>query len=218
MDCLGGSVQANATLGRAVRLLLRSVGGGVPGVLDAATMGQPAKLGLCFAEAVELSPWPPLHTTLGFAAETSAVTAVGISGTLEIVHAESDEPLELLITVAQCMRAGGGIGSRGLIGGESPLLVLSPEHARLLADAGLGREQTQQELWDRARLPLDQIAPSVAARVRHARADTGEGADQPLRLAARPADILIAVAGGIGVKSTYLPSWGGGTRAVTVAV
>lgn len=218
IDCLGGSARANATIGRALRLVLRSVGGAIPGQMDAATMGQPAKLGLCFAENLDASPWPPLHTTRGLQADQSGVTLVGISGTVEIVYAESDEPGEILETVAAAMRAAGSLGSHGMIGGGSPLLVLSPEHAQALARSGLDRAAVQRELWRRCVLPVADLPTRRAERLRGARQEGIDPSADVLRVAAVPEDILVAVAGGTGVKSTYLPSWGGGTRAITLRV
>jgi hypothetical protein len=218
-DCLGGSARANATIGRALRLLLRSVGGGGPAGMDRATMGQPAKLGLCFAENLARSPWPPLHAARGLPPETDAVTAVGISGTVEVVHAEDGDPREILTTLAGSMLIAGTAGSHGLLGGGSPLVVLSPEHACALDAAGYDRAAVQRALWERAVLPWERLAPSVVARRRQTMdGPEGEAEKAGLRIAATPEDILVAVAGGVGVKSTYMPSWGGGTRAVIVRV
>ena len=217
-DCLGGSAHANATIGRAVRLALRTLGGAIPGAMDAATMGQPAKVGLCFTENVAASPWPPLHTTRGFRANDDAVTVAGIAGTTEVVHGESEDAEEILVTMAGSMLSPGNIGSRGLVGGGSPLVVLSPEHARALASAGLDRAAVQNRLWRQACLPLSALPAARANSIRRARHDHGQDTERPLSVAATAEDILITVAGGIGIKSSYLPSWGGGTRAITVEV
>lgn len=217
-DCLSGSTRANATIGRALRLLLRAVGGGGTTGMDRATMGQPAKLGLCFAENILRSPWPPMHGKLGLSPDISAVTVAGISGSVEVVHAEDGDPPEILITLAHSMQIAGTAGSQGLLGGGSPLVVLSPEHAKALHQAGYERADVQRTLWERAVLPWDRLAPSVAGRRRRGPDQSSEEDGPGLRIAAHPQDILVAVAGGIGVKSTYLPSWGGGTRAVTVPV
>jgi hypothetical protein len=217
-DCLGGSYHANAAIGRALRLVLRAVGGGGPAAMDHATMGQPAKLGLCFAENLQRSPWSPLHTELGFGAADGAVTVVGISGTVEIVHADDGDPHGILDTLAASLTIAGSVGSQGLLGGGSPLVVLSPEHARHLSDAGYTRAGVRRAVWDRAILPWDRIAPSVVARLRSGSDALDSGGTLGLRVARDPADIIIAVAGGIGVKSTIMPSWGGGTRPVTVRI
>ena len=217
VDCLGGSTHANAAVGRALRLALRILGGATPGGMDAATMGQPAKLGLCFAEHEAASPWPPLHVERGFPPEADVVTVAGVSGTVEVVHAESGPAHDILATMARSTTIAGSLGSGGLLGG-APLVVFSPEHARALADAGLTKDAARRALWELAVLPLDQLAPSAAARLHAARRDAGADADAPVRIANRPEDILVLVAGGTGVKSTYMPGWGGGTWPVSVRV
>lgn len=220
-DCLGGSVWANAAIGRAVRLALRILGGAIPGAMDAATMGQPAKLGLCFAEREDASPWPPLHVERGFPAAAAVVTAVGISGTLEVVFGESSESGDILQTMARSMTIAGTLGSRVLLGGGAPLVIFSPEHASALADAGLSKDDVRRALWERAVMNLEDLAPAAARRVQSerqaARGDVAD-VDAPVRAAERAEDILIVVAGGTGVKSTYMPGWGGGTWPASVPV
>ncbi|MGI8550925.1 MAG: hypothetical protein ACR2PL_09090, partial [Dehalococcoidia bacterium] len=114
-DCLGGSTSANARIGRAFRLILMNLGGARTGGLDMATMGQPAKVGLCFAENEQRSPWTPLHVERGYDPSESAVTLCGISGTVEVVSAGNGGADEILQTIAQSMLIAGNIGSAGLI-------------------------------------------------------------------------------------------------------
>jgi hypothetical protein len=194
-NCLGPGVRANAAIGRAVRLVLQNLGGARAGGMDMATMGQPAKFGLCFAENEDRSPWEPLHVERGFRAQDSVVTVAGISGTVEVVHASSIEPDEVLATVAGSMTIAGNVGGAGMLGGGEPLVVLSYEHAQAIAAAGWSKADAKRYLFGRATL----AAPTSPNRV--------------LRVAARAEDIMIVVAGGVGVKSTYMPTWGGGTRA-----
>ncbi|WP_089720179.1 hypothetical protein [Candidatus Entotheonella palauensis] len=82
--CFGPGWQANATIGRALRLLLINVGGAVPGVQDMSVMGQPGKYTMCVGENEEESPWEPLHVERGLQPRQSAVTVVGISGCFNI--------------------------------------------------------------------------------------------------------------------------------------
>src|SRR6202022_4546232 len=77
---LGPGPWANASIGRALRLVLLNVGGGSSGVGDMSSLGQPAKFSFCMAEAEEESPFAALHTTHGFATHASAVTVVGVEG------------------------------------------------------------------------------------------------------------------------------------------
>lgn len=195
VNCLAPGNHANATLGRAIALTLRNVAGMATGVADMATMGQPAKYGLCFAEAAD-SPFPPFHARRGLAADASAVTVLGISGTAEVLPSVEtgnwDTPENVLEPVALMMHAslvaGGGARKPEAAG---QVLLLPPELATLIAHRG----------WQ-----VDAIGSHLAGAID--RLATGNPATDP-------DDIHVVVTGGPGVKMTVLPLWGGGTRVVT---
>lgn len=211
-NALGPGVRGNATLGRALRLVLHNIGGARPGHTDKATMGQPGKYTLCCAENEAANPWQPLHVWRGYRPDQSTVTAVGASGTVEIVDATSQSADSLLVTLAHSMTIAGTLGGSNRLGGGQPLLLLAPEHAAMLARQ-YTRAQVQEALFSLARLPMAALAPEAAARVRQRRQQATE-----VLVAERPADILLAVVGAAGAKSTYVPTWGGTTRAVTRVV
>ncbi len=216
-NALGPGNRANATIGRAVRLVLQNVGGARPGEIDMATIGQPAKYGFCFAENEAESPWPPLHVERGFAPHESVVTVVGAAGIVEVVDSSSREPDDLAQTFAASMGIAGTVGGSGLLGGGEPLLVIPPEQARLLAQAGCSKAAFRERVWSRAALPLAELSPAVRANLEgRLGQDAGlPGAEGVLRVAATSADILLVVAGGVGIKAAYVPTWGGSTRAVS---
>jgi hypothetical protein len=212
-NALGPGAAGNATLGRALGLVLRNVAGAVPGQTDMSTQGQPAKYTFCFAENEPASPWGALHAARGLASTQAAVTVFSASGLLEIVDAASSDGAGVLTTCAQSMLAAGSLGGTGLLGGGQPLLLLAPEHAALIARTH-SREQAQAALLAQARLPLERLAPDVRA---HLLAGLPPGAPAPAAaaIAGQPEDVLLAVVGGVGRKSTYVPGWSGGGRAVT---
>ncbi|HEY7295824.1 MAG TPA: hypothetical protein VH916_12335 [Dehalococcoidia bacterium] len=214
-NCLSGGVRANATIGRALRLILQNLGGARAGGMDMATMGQPAKLGLCFAENEARSPWPPLHVERGFGIDETVVTVAGISGTVEVVHGGNSEAQEILLTLAHSMTIAGNMGSAGYLGGGEPLVVLSYEHAQALATAGMDKAAVKRFLWQHARLPLHLLGEQTAAQIRANRPPEHGDA---LLVSPTPEEIMLVVAGGVGIKSTYMPTWGGGTRAQSVRV
>lgn len=208
-NALGPGNRANATIGRAIRLVLQNVGGARPGEIDMATLGQPGKYTFCFAENEGESPWPPLHVERGFDRSASAVTVFGVSGTIEIVDSESAEPAALAQTFAQSMLIAGNVGSAGLLGGGDPLIVMPPEHAEVFARAGCSKEDVKALIFERALLPIDRLAPALRER-----AAAGGAKDGCLRIARAAGDVAIVVAGGVGRKAAYVPAWSGGTRAV----
>lgn len=212
-NALGPGERSNATIGRALALALRNIGGAVPGRSDMATMGQPGKYTLCCAEREQASPWEPLHVSRGYAREQSAVTVVGAAGTMEMKDDRSTTAEEVLTTFAGSIASAGAVGAGGLLSGGEPLLLIAPEHAAIIGRT-FSRAQAQAFLHRHARLPLDALPPAVRAHVAETM-NVAEGDAAGLRVSETPEDILLAVVGGVGIKSTYVPTWGGSTRAVT---
>jgi hypothetical protein len=210
-NAFGPGNRGNATIGRAVRLTLQNVGGARPGEIDMATLGQPAKYTFCFAENEAESPWTPLHVDRGFSREASVVTVVGISGTIEIVDSESRTGADLAQTFAESMLIAGNVGSAGLLGGGEPLVVMPPEHADVFQRDGYSKAHVRQALYERALLPIDKLASGLRERA----AASGGAPDGFLRIAHAPEDVMIVVAGGVGRKAAYVPTWSGTTRAVS---
>lgn len=209
-NAFGPGNRANATIGRALSLVLQNVGGARAGEIDMATLGQPGKYTFCFAENESESPWAPLHVERGHARDASVVTAAGVSGTLEVVDSESLTPEDLSQTYAQSMLIAGNVGGAGLLGGGEPLIVMPPEHAQVYSRAGWSKAQAKAAIFERALLAIDRLAPAQRER-----AVVGGAADGYLRVSAKPDDIMIVVAGGVGRKGAYVPTWSGTTKAVS---
>jgi len=214
-NALGPGNRANATIGRALRLVLQNVGGAKPGEIDMATIGQPAKFGFCFAENEAGSPWPPLHVERGFARDESVVTVVGTSGIVEVVDSSSRTTADLAQTFAQSMLIAGTVGGGGLLGGGEPLVVIPPELAALLAQDGASKADFKRAIWERARLPSAQLSAAVREHKTGRQATAGDDPDAVLKVSETPDDIMVVVAGGVGIKAAYIPTWGGSTRAVS---
>lgn len=215
-NALGPGNRANATIGRAVHLALQNIGGAKPGETDMATLGQPGKYTFCFAENEAASPWLPLHVERGFPAAASVVTVVGASGTIEVVDSESLTAADLAQTFAQSMLIAGNIGGAGLLGGGEPLIIMPPEHAFVFQREGYSKDQVKAEIYERATLSIDRLSPPMRKRIiADAAAD---GNRDVLRVADSPRDVMIVVAGGVGRKAIYVPTWSGTTRAVSRGV
>ncbi len=213
-NALGQGNRANATIGRAVHLVLQNIGDAKPGETDMATLGQPGKYTFCCAENETESPWPPLHVERGFPASASVVTVVGASGSIEVVDSESLTAGDLAQTFAQSMLIAGNIGSAGLIGGGEPLIIMPPEHAMVFQREGYTKEQAKAAIYERAVLAVDRLSAPMRERVRANAAADGRSGDV-LRVANSPQDLMIIVAGGVGRKAVYVPTWSGTTRAVS---
>lgn len=205
--CLGPGHRANMSIGRALRLILRNIGGGVPGVSDMALFGQPGKLFQCFAENEEESPFPPLHVALGYEAAQSVVTVLGTDAQRAVLSMpdadDAGAPDRLLTLIAKAIGFEGA--NNALFGNGHVLLVLNPDHAKILAKFGHTRERIQEEVHRRARHTIEHlkgIAPEIVIG-----RSTGE-----LPSLRGPDRLLVCVAGGAGAYSLVFPSWGAGAH------
>ncbi len=135
LGALGADNRANATIGRALRLVVRNVGGAKPNGVDRSTLGSPSKFTMCFAEWEEGSPWEPLHVERGFEEMDSVVTVFAMtSGPVQIVDQESRKPDEVAGSL--------GLGLEGVMLSKihkmptDALLVVCPEHVKTLTSEG----------------------------------------------------------------------------------
>jgi hypothetical protein len=211
---LGPAGRGNVCVGRALRLVLRNLGGGTPGAVDMAVLGQPGKLGMCVAEAEEASPFPPLHVSLGFDPDTSVVTVIGTDGPHSVFCQVAPAPdgdrtrAEGLVDVLAAALASPATNNAyfGSQGGGGAVCVLNPMHAEVLATAGFDRSSLQQALWERARNPRDLLRRFNPDMV----TDGPDGEELPALRS--PEDTLVLVAGGRGYYSAVLPTWGRGAH------
>ena len=206
-NALGPGNRANASIGRALAFLLRNVGGATPGEVDMATLGQPAKYTCCFAENEADSPWSSLAEERGFARDDNVVTVFGAAGLVEMVDSTSHTGAELATTYAQSLLMAGQCGSADYVGGGEPLLILPPEIVQIFGNDGYTKERVKQAIFERAEMPLERLAPAVAERIRVGHGKGGPHTLDHLKIAARAEDLLLVVAGGVGIKAAYLPEW-----------
>ncbi|PYM59126.1 MAG: hypothetical protein DMD77_05465 [Candidatus Rokuibacteriota bacterium] len=152
----GPGFRANATIGRALRLILMNVGGGWPGRHDMATQGSPAKFSFAIAEREDASPWPPLHVRLGFKAEQSVVTLFGGEAPHNVNDHVATTAAGVLNNVADVAAT---LGSNvGWYMAQSQLLVvLGPEHAATVAADGFSVADVQRFVFEHARIPLGRL-------------------------------------------------------------
>lgn len=196
-NALGQGNRANATIGRAVSLCFQNIGGARPGGLDPATIGHPGKYSYCYTENTELSPWPELHVERGFAPGASTVTLYPADAPLCVAEMGIPEPEHVLRTVAECAAIPGTYNA--FFRGEL-WLVMSPEHANVIAQAGWSKQDARQYLFDNARIRAGDLGDrglyAFADDVmRPAWLDEAE-ADDMIPLVESPDQVTITVAGG----------------------
>ena len=200
-NALGQGNRANATIGRALQLVIRNVGGGRPGGVDRATQGNPGKYTFCFAEDEAGSPWEPLHVSRGFHAEDSTVTVFTGEGPRVILDQLSRTPESLVGSFAACLRT---VAHPKIVYGIDAMLVVSPEHSRVFAEAGWDRAHLLDALGERLQIPGHEF-------VRGADGIT-EGMPEAFADATLPKFrdgglLVVHVGGGAGLFSAIIGGW-----------
>ena len=210
---LGPGWQANATIGRAVRLVMNNLGGGWPGAVSFAGLGQPARYTLCLGERDD-SPWPGLHLEAGFGSGQSSVTVLRSETVINVTGG--------LAELASVMGSAASLFT--MLHDGKVAVVLAPFVARGLARQGWSKEDVRRELHEQARLPAGTWRRSwLHATVREADwpdwvQAAAEGDSIPaLR---EPGDITVVVAGAdLEIpQNAYFPSWGHPPCRITRAV
>jgi hypothetical protein len=203
-NVFGQGNRANSTIGRALQLVIRNVGGGRPGEVDRATFGNPGKVSFCFAEDEESSPWQPLSVDLGLAAGVSSVTLFPGEGPRSIVDQLSRDPESLARSLAVNLRT---LHHPKLLLAFDCILAVGPEHARVFAEAG----------WDKARLceRLHELLQVPGSEFVRGAGGIAEGLPEQLAEATlpkfRPGGILVVYCGGgAGLFSAMIGGWAGG--------
>jgi len=154
VNALGQGNRANATIGRALQLIVRNIGGGRPGEIDRATLGGPGKYTFCFAEDEAGSPWEPLSVERGLSEGTSAVTLFAGSGPHGFADQKSRDPESLAISMAWALD---GVFHPKLALTSDAVLVVSPEHARVFREAGWSKARLRARLIELGTKPMSEL-------------------------------------------------------------
>jgi len=210
-NCFGQGWRANATIGRAVKLILVNLGGAVPGETDKSTFGHPGNYTYCIAENEEANPWEPFHVEHGYAPTDSTATVFPAEAPHNIMY-HAANPRDFLTVLADSMCTLGNV--QMYVMGDT-FVVLGPEHACMLAQAGWRKRDIRQFLFEHARKPVGLLRRGGPPQGDARRelfwprfVDSSDDA-QMVPIVRRPEDIHILVAGGAGgPHSVYLPGWG----------
>lgn len=200
VNALGQGHRANASIGRALQLVIRNVGGGRPGEVDRATLGTPGKYTFCFAEA-EDSVWEPLSVQRGFSREASTVTLFAGEGVQGVVDQKSRTPESLARSFALCLRA---VDHPKLAMAGDAVLVVSPDHCRVFIEAGWSKARLLDELTTLLILPGDEMVVGAGG--------IAEGV--PAAMAGKPVPkfrpgglLIVRAGGGAGLFSAIIAGW-----------
>jgi hypothetical protein len=190
-NIFGSGDRANATIGRAVRLIVLNVMEIRPHDIDQSTHGTPAKYSCCFGENEEESPWEPLHVEQGFPAEVSTVTAQLIRSDLHVEHRSTQEPEHILHSLADSLSYGGAIYEAPPYNrNNGGVIVIGPEHANIIASRGWSKQDVRQFLYEhygRKMADLRKFGKVIGLE--------GEPDDKFINSARSPEALLIVVSG-----------------------
>jgi hypothetical protein len=204
-NALGRGWKANATIGRALHLIVNNIGGSWPGLSDMSCLGTPGDFTMMLAENEERNPWQPLHVELGYRKEANVITAVGAEGTHNLlgVGLKSQAYLEMV--------------ADHLVGSERPhrpvvILIIAQDTAAMLARDGWTKAKIREFVYQNARIPFSKYKERFidTNRAREAPAWVLQTKDPKVMIPVPFIDnFIILVAGGPGEKSMLIPGWGG---------
>jgi hypothetical protein len=203
-NVFGQGNRANLSIGRALQLVIRNVGGGRPGEVDRATFGNPGKLSFCFAEDEEGSPWEPLSEALGAPVGVDTVTLFPGEAPRSVVDQLSRDPESLARTFAVNLRT---LHHPKLVIAFDAMLAIGPEHSRIFRAAGWSKQRLAERLHELLLIPGAELVQGAGG--------IAEGMPESVKDATipkfRPGGILIVhCGGGAGLFSAIIGGWAGG--------
>jgi hypothetical protein len=207
----GPGYRANATIGRALRLVMINLGGTRAGQISMSTMGHPGRYTYCIGEYEEVSPWEPLHVERGFAAGDSTVTLFSGESPFMVNDHLSRAASQLVASIGWSAAGIWNHKSFPLYG--HTLFVIGPEHARTLGDERWSKQAVRQYLFETIQRPARDLSPGPdgAETGRLKNLLEGRAPDERIPKFPSPEEIVIVVAGGTaGRFSAVVPGWMGG--------
>jgi hypothetical protein len=199
-NLFGPGWRSNATVGRAVRLLMRNVIGSLPGRLDRGTLGHPGKYTYVIAENEEESPWIPLHVERGFRPEDSTVTVMAAQSPHQFYNQLSSTASGLLTTMCDDMRISGSV-----TGQPQYCAVLAGEHMHIIGADGWSKADIRKFVFEHTQNTVAHLKRT--GRLAGPIKPEDETTLQPVLASAE--DLLVVAAGGrAGAFSAYIPGWG----------
>jgi hypothetical protein len=211
--CFGPGFRANATIGRAIRLMLMNLGGGIPGLASATVFGSPIRYSACLTEHMARSPWESLAVSRGYSSEDDVITCAMVESPRLHFDDVSTEPERLLAGIGDAMTAP---GSWNMWFNSDMVVAMGPQHAALCASAGLTRAHVQRRLCELAVRPQGNLKRGGNWRPERARAMNLDPDDDdcPVTAVKDPDRLHLIVAGGMGPVTAVCHGWNESSRAV----
>jgi hypothetical protein len=211
--CFGPGFRANATIGRAIRLMLTNLGGGIPGMASASVFASPIRYTACLTEHMSRSPWESLAVSRGYAPEDNVITCAMVDSPRLHFDDVSTEPERLLTGIGDAMTAS---GSWNMWFNSDVVVAMGPQHAKLCADAGMSRSDVQRRLCELAVRRQGDLKRGGNWRPERARAMGVDPDDDdfPIPAVKDPNRLHLIVAGGMGPITAVCHGWNDSSRSV----
>jgi hypothetical protein len=204
-NVLGPGNRANATIGRALRLVAVNVLGSQPGVSDASSFGHPGKITLCFAEDPPAAPWLPLHAQLGYEPGDTTVTVAPTEGPRQLAQQLTRSAENILRTFASAI---GNPAAFSTGKGTQGMMILGPEHAGFCIEQGWTQAAVREFLYRESRIAPEELLANGVQIEKGSAYEVTPDVDGLLPSAASPADIFLLTAGAEGAGwSAWIPNW-----------
>ena len=213
--CMGPGFRANATIGRAIRLILMNLGAGIPGVSSMTIFGMPSRFTYCLTENMEDHPWESLSVSKGYSGDENVITMAMVESPRFCFDDVSDEPIRLMNGIADTMVA---MGSWNMHTRSDMVVAMGPQHAAICANAGMSRADVHSRLCEMAGRKVRDLKNGGNWRRERALAFPIEvdpdDDDYFIPAIKNPEDLQLIVAGGWGPCTAVCHGWSGGSRAV----
>ena len=213
--CMGPGFRANATIGRAIRLILMNLGAGNPGVSSMTIFGMPSRFTYCLTENMEDHPWESLSVSKGYSGDENVITMAMVESPRFCFDDVSDEPIRLMNGIADTMVA---MGSWNMHTRSDMVVAMGPQHAAICANAGMSRADVHSRLSEMAGRKVRDLKNGGNWRRERALAFPIEvdpdDDDYFIPAIKNPEDLQLIVAGGWGPCTAVCHGWSGGSRAV----
>ena len=213
--CFGPGFRANATIGRAIRLMLFNLGGGIPGVASATIFATPLRYTACMTENMDKSPWESIAVARGYAPDDDVITCAMVESPRQCFDDVSQEPQRLLTGIADSMSA---MGSWNMHARSDMVVAMGPQHASICARAGMSRAEVHAHLCRVAGRKVRDLKDGGNWRRERAlalprRVDPDDD-DAFVHAIQDASDLHLIVAGGWGPCTAICHGWSGGSRSV----
>jgi hypothetical protein len=213
--CFGPGFRANATIGRAIRLILMNLGGGIPGVSSMTIFGMPSRYTYCLTENMEKHPWESLAVSKGYHPDENVITMAMVESPRLCFDDVSEAPERLLTGIADTMTA---MGSWNMHARSDMVVAMGPQHAEICARAGWSRAEVHRHLFERAGRKVRDLKGGGNWRRERALAFPIEVDPDDdncfIPTIKDPDDLQLIVAGGWGPCTAVCHGLSGGSRAV----